>query len=395
MNKQYFDQLFTKYLSDELTEAEFTILWETLQQPEYEQQWKKVTEEVWNKKEKKIFPNDAIRRRILNRIEPDLFVYPRLAQQPSIWKKQSMWRAAAAILVLLSGSTYFFINSRNNDGAAIARQEPPAQPAIQPGDNKAVLTLHNGQKLILDNAAPGVLATEGGTEIEKKQEGQLIYHSGNHSNGPLAYNTIETPRGGQYQIILPDGTGVWLNAASSIRYPVTFSGNERTVSITGEAYFEVARDEKKPFRVVSGTSTVEVLGTHFNIQHYDGEVPTTTLLEGAIQLISNGRKTPLKPGQQASIDQYQTVRVTDNANLEEAVAWKNGLFLFNRVDIESIMRQAGRWYNIEVEYTSKCQASFSGEIARSAAIEDFLAIMSETEKVKFEIKGHKIIVTPL
>ncbi len=199
---------------------------------------------------------------------------------------------------------------------------------------------------------------QGQVEINKKKNSEIIYSgAAKHAAGDsLQYDHHQ--RGGQYKVILPDGTGVWINAASSITYPVGFDAKERKVNITGEAYFEVAKDAKRPFRVTTRNITVEVLGTHFNIMGYEDEIHKTTLLEGSVNIMVNNKRTLLKPGQQASPNENETVKVLNGADVEEATAWKNGVFLFKSVDIETIMRQAARWYDIDVKYTKKCTGSF-------------------------------------
>jgi ferric-dicitrate binding protein FerR (iron transport regulator) len=215
----------------------------------------------------------------------------------------------------------------------------------------------------------------------------------------LAYNEIRTPRGGQYRVVLSDGTQVWLNAASSMRFPVVFPEGERRVELRGEAYFEVAKDTAKPFRVEAPGSLVEVLGTHFNVNAYDDESTVrTTLLEGRVSVRSTrggmaDRKRVLMQGQQASVTQDGTVRVTSDADTEEAVAWKNGRFHFNSSDLRSIMRQVARWYDAEVVFEGDPELHFTGQITRKDEVATVLRMLEMTGEVRFRIEGRRILVS--
>jgi ferric-dicitrate binding protein FerR (iron transport regulator) len=214
------------------------------------------------------------------------------------------------------------------------------------------------------------------------------------------YNTITTPRGGQYQVTLSDGTKVWLNAASSIRFPVLFTGNERKVEITGEAYFEVAKNVSKPFKVKTISSEVEVLGTHFNVNAYDDEaVAKTTLLEGLVKVSvpQTGGKLAarfLQPGQQSGITKDGRISVLNNADTEEAVAWKNGRFQFRSADLKSILRQISRWYDVDVVYKGNVDLHFTGQLTRDDYVSKVFDKLALTGEVHFKIEGKKIIVSP-
>ncbi|HEY0176147.1 MAG TPA: FecR domain-containing protein, partial [Pedobacter sp.] len=268
-----------------------------------------------------------------------------------------------------------------------------------PGGNKAVLTLADGSKISLTDAVNGALAEQAGITVNKTKDGQLIYTVSKIRPGTdsAAYNTIETPKGGQYQVILPDGTSVWLNAASSLRYPAFFTGNERKVQLEGEAYFEVAKNPAMPFRIVSKGQVAEVLGTHFNINSYQDEPGIkTTLLEGSVRVLNSRSHTAvlLKPGQQSNtaIDGTTTLR---NVNPEQYVAWKSGKFIFADANIESIMRQVSRWYNVEIEYKGDIsKEKFGGRASRFTNVSELLEILELTDQVHFDIHGRRIIVMP-
>lgn len=390
MNEENLTILFEKYLSGTLSEQEFATLWETLQQPAYKEKWAELAATIWNDTRYQKPADEEIRLRILAKLQP---VVQENTVVPLARKKQRWWSIAAAAIIVLGISTFWFLYGVDKTKPANISLAA-SKEKIVPGGNKAVLTLASGITVELDSAANGLLASQGQAEIIKKANGELVYNTVGRQTKEVYHNTITTPRGGQYKVVLPDGTAVWLNAASSISYPVGFDAKERKVTITGEVYFEVAKDKKRPFRVSVNDMTIEVLGTHFNVMAYDDEIGKTTLLEGAIQLSRGGNTTLLKPGQQAQVKDGGNVVVQSNVNLEETVAWKDGLFLFNSADIGTIMRQACRWYDAQAEYKGRCTKLFSGEISRSADLKDLLDILEETEEVKFSIEGNKITVIP-
>lgn len=265
---------------------------------------------------------------------------------------------------------------------------------IAPGGNKAVLTLQDGSTINLNDAENGTLATQGNTRVVKLANGQIAYDEASGPADKVLYNTMTTPRGGQYKLTLPDGTNVWLNSASSINYPTAFVGKERRVSVTGEAYFEVFKDKSRPFYVVAGNQSIEVLGTHFNIMAYsDEESIKTTLLEGSVKISEHNNTSILKPGEQAVVANKGGITVKP-ADIDEAMAWKNGYFRFSRVDIKHIMRQISRWYDVEVAYEGGIpDDEFVGKIGRSENISQILHLL-ELENVHFKIEGKKITVLP-
>ena len=298
--------------------------------------------------------------------------------------------AAASILICMGVFAYLFVENHST-------RRQMAKMDFVPGGNKAVLTLSDGSTIVLNGAKNGTLTNQDGIAVNKTQEGEIAYDatkSGQAQNGKLAYNTIATPKGGQYQVILADGTKVWLNAASSIVFPTQFKGSERHVEICGEVYFEVAKNKTKPFFVKAGKQTVEVLGTHFNINSYTDEPDIkTTLLEGSvkIQQLNSSYSALLKPGQQA-VNRSSGPILVKPADLEQAVAWKYGLFQINDASIETIMRQASRWYDVEVEYQGKIpQRKFSGKIKRNVKASEFLQMLTYFN-VRFSMEGRKIIV---
>jgi ferric-dicitrate binding protein FerR (iron transport regulator) len=303
--------------------------------------------------------------------------------------------AAAAILAAVLFSTLIFFNTQPAP-ANMARTPEPVQQEIQPGHNTALLTLADGSTILLDSAADGVLAQEGGMSV-LKLKGRLSYDKNQRQEAAPLYNKVFTGRGNQYQLELSDGTNVWLNASSSIRFPINFTGGERRVEVSGEAYFEVAKDASRPFRVTVqsalGNSEVEVLGTHFNINAYDDEeLVKTTLLEGSIKLSKNESTQLLKPGQQAAYDGQSALSVKSGVDVDKVVAWKNGSFVFDHQDIKSIMRQISRWYDVDIVYQEEpTHETFSGIVSRKSDVGKVLKIM-QANGVHFRIEGRKIIV---
>jgi transmembrane sensor len=320
--------------------------------------------------------------------------------------------AAAAVVILSMGGAVWWLN--RSPKVETAKQTSKPGKDILPGGNNAVLTLANGSTIVLNDAANGQLAREGNVQVTKQRNGQLVYKVIATANAPITYNTLSTPKGGQYQLVLPDGSQVWLNAASSVRFPTSFSGTERIVTITGEVYFEVVHNNKKPFIVelppnggVAG-GRVEVLGTHFNVNAYDDESSIrTTLLEGSVKVSSGpsyakapageaiGNNTViLKPGEQVSISQTSELSQPIPAQTDEVMAWKNGLFQFENTDIKTIMRQLCRWYNVEVEYktTTLQNEPLFIEISRNKNLSDVLKLISLTSGVQVKLEGKKIIV---
>lgn len=298
------------------------------------------------------------------------------------------WMAAASILILLGAGAYF-IHLKQPEKIVVKNN------VIVPGSNKAVLTLANGSSIILEDAENGNLASQGNAHIVKKGD-VLAYNTGRASDVSIMYNSVTTPRGGQYRIILSDGSHVWLNAASSIRFPTTFAGNERTVELKGEGYFEIEKNAAAPFKVkLEDGAEVEVLGTHFNIMAYNDEQENrTTLLEGSVRVSKNGSSRLLRPGDQAVLTASGEVLLRKGADVAEAVAWKNGLFLFKSADIKTLMRQAARWYDIEIVYEGGITPDrFSGKISRNSSLQQFLKILQLSD-VHYKIENRKLIITP-
>ncbi|MCC7525514.1 MAG: FecR domain-containing protein [Chitinophagaceae bacterium] len=330
-------------------------------------------------------------------------IYAKIMEPPVIGQRRLRPRVAAAavILVLLTAGSYWLFNMDAAEPmATVVEQVPRAE--LVPGGDKAVLTLSNGEQIILDGADKGTLTQEGNTRIIKLNDGQLSYSSTKGVANKVMYNTISTPRGGQYQIVLADGSKVWLNAASSLRFPTSFSGEKRKVELTGEGYFEVAADASKPFMVTANELEVQVLGTHFNVNAYgDEDAVKTTLLEGSVRISKGDASNIIKPGEQAQIkndDKRKTPKIlVQSVDADAVTAWKNGRFVFKGDNIQSVMRQLARWYDAEVSYSGNItDEEFVGVINRSrySKISDILDMMEKTEAVSFSVTGNQIKVMP-
>lgn len=306
------------------------------------------------------------------------------------------FRAVAAILILAVGTTIFFIAKPKKTLTAEVTVKKQTLNDVPPGGNRAVLTLADGSSIVLDSAHNGSLAQQGSTKILKMDAGQLSYNTAGATAGQVLYNTIATPRGGQYQVTLADGTQVWLNAASSLRFPTAFTGSKREVELEGEAYFEVAKNAAMPFHVKVNKMDVQVLGTHFNIMAYGNEQSVkTTLLEGRVKVSNNSIIKNIEPGQQAELNRNQNTILVKEVNTDQAVAWKNGLFHFKQTNIRELMRQVERWYDVDVEYeTPGNYQDYTGIVQRSQNVSALLQMLELTGTVHFKVEGHKITVLP-
>lgn len=302
--------------------------------------------------------------------------------------------AAACFIGLLTlASILLFRSNPKKEIAETKSSNNVYKNDVLPGGDKAILKLADGSTIVLDEALNGALAKQGNTKVIKLN-GKLNYNASTGANEVL-YNTISTPRGGKYQIELPDGSQVWLNAASSLHFPTAFVGKERRVEITGEAYFEVAKNKAMPFIVSVNGAQVLVLGTHFNVMAYSDEASVkTTLLEGAVKFVKGNVTNILKPGQQSQLLKSGQVKVVVEVDVDEVVAWKNGMFNFQGEDIGTVVRQLARWYNVDVVYDRTIDDLFYAKIPRSTKLSEVLRLLELTGKVHFEINGRKVTVKP-
>jgi len=312
---------------------------------------------------------------------------------------QRFWKVAvaASVILILGGGIYFLFFNKAGKNTEYVRIPKLPHDVKAPESNRAMITLTNGQRIYLDSAGNGTLANEGSVRLVKLRDGQIAYIAPAQGQGDkeLVYNTLTNPRGSKIiDMKFGDGSRVWLNAGSSVTYPVAFIGNERKVEITGEAYFEVVRNKSMPFKVEVRQMEVEVLGTHFNINAYDDEpLIKTTLLEGAVKVKKDNNFKFLSPGQQAQINNTKEIKLVRDVDIEETMAWKNGKFIFNANDIRSVMRQLQKWYDIEVEFNGDVSnEEFVGIISRNVDISQILNMLEKTRTVYFEIKGRKVIV---
>ncbi len=318
--------------------------------------------------------------------------------QPIVHKiAWARWAAAAAIALLLGTGLYFFTTTQKEQRDLVDIKKSRQNDIAPPNRIKTVLTLSNGQEVILDSTGNGMFATQGSVNVIKLSDGQIAYSG---TNKEIQYNTLTNPKGSKVvSLMLTDGTKVWLNTASSIRYPTAFVGKERKVELTGEAYLEVAHNPAMPFIVSKGNTSIRVLGTHFNVNAYDDESSlNVTLLEGSVSVTSKGSKQGIviKPGEQAQVSKNGSIGLLNSVDLNEATAWKNEVFSFDGADIESIMRQISRWYDVEVVFEKNMRVSekFYAEVSMSTSISNILKMLETTKAVRFKIEGKTIIVMP-
>jgi transmembrane sensor len=307
------------------------------------------------------------------------------------------WYAVAAVILLILSSGLYFNNLKKKTTVIAKTESPHFKNDVLPGDNRAILTLDDGSQINLDDAQNGVLASENNTDIRKTGSGQLEYSAGNKLIETVKYNTLSTPMGGQYQLSLPDGSRVWLNSGSSIRFPTAFIGKERIIELKGEAFFDIRGNKKMPFIVKTNMSMdIRVLGTQFNVMAYDDEKSiNTTLLEGSVQLLKESGTAFLEPGQAAILNKGTGKIKVETADVDEAVAWKDGYFMFSNENIESIMRKVSRWYNVEVDYQGNLSnKDFVGTISRDKNISEILKMLELTGAIHFKIDGRRITVMP-
>lgn len=380
MTKNEFRELLEKMIDGEATDQEiglYNILYNSYQE----------AGELWDEQE--MGAQQIVGEKLTNRIKQQL--RPVVATVP-LWRNYKVMAAAAIMLITLTSIFFYFrppvsyLNEISKTGQDIA-----------PGTNKATLTLSTGQKILLTDSLTGKLGSENGITISKTAEGTLVYRIAEDTRklSPESYNTIETPKGGQYQIILPDGTKIWLNSASIFKYPASFSDfKERKVELSGEAYFEVSKNKQQPFIVKTDKQEIEVLGTHFNVNAYKDEPNNrTTLLEGSVKvLISGGNNVIIEPGQQVLVASG-TINVK-NVDTEAIIDWKNDEFVFNNENLGSIMRKIARWYNVDVVFidTEVSKETFSGSLSRKNTISEILKTLELTDRVHFKIDERKVMI---
>jgi len=388
--KQQLSALFAKYLSQSITPAEEQLFF-SLMHADSNNLIREIIEE-WMVSE----PGDTGYR-----VEDwDSMIRSILHHPPKSGNLQRMgwrkWIAAASVIFILGVAGWFYVHSRqhiadeNNVGI---RQDVQA-----PATTRATIVLAGGKRVTLDSVAAGTLAKQVGITVSKNTNGDIVYNGAGAKETLVTYNTLINPRGSRtVSLTLSDGTRVWLNSESSIKYPVAFSGKERIVEMTGEAYFEVAHlQNNKPFKVRKGGTEVAVLGTHFNVNAYDDEnTISVTLLEGAVKVFNEKGDVTLAPGEQANATSDAAFTVNRSPDIDAVMAWKNGYFTFKGATTEMIMKQIARWYDMEVSYEGNVRSEeFAGTVPRTSNLSEVLQIMELTKTVRFSIDHKMITVRP-
>ena len=388
MTPAAFQALVQGYKDGRLTEAEWSVLREALAEGRYDylleedirQTFEKEDAANWSSaKEKKLWRE--IQHLTTGSAKPE-----KQTARVFLW----FGRAAAAVVLLLAGGFYFFHGKE--------KKQVPMEVAVRPvppGGNRAYLVLASGQRITLDSMNRITIPSQGGVQVLQPDSGLLTYMPGGES-ADIVYNTVTTPRGGQYQVLLADGTRVWLNAASSLRFPTAFPGKERWVELSGEAYFEVKHNSAQPFRVKAGGQVIEDLGTSFNVNTYDDEtVARTTLIEGSARVTGTGkRNVTLTPGQQAQWKTDGEISLVGGVDTEDVIAWKNGQISFANADFQSLMRQVARWYDVDIHYTGAVpKAHFFGILNRNVYLSSILEYLRHNG-THVRQEGKDIIISP-
>ncbi|MEO6733180.1 MAG: FecR domain-containing protein [Ferruginibacter sp.] len=401
MPSKSFEELWNGYINSDLTQDELAHFIQLLQDHNYEAPIKGSIEQLLEQHSSAnlVDENKAtiIFQNVLNAAEKEQNtqiskVVP-LTEKPRVFTMARIAAAASLIGFLFLGAYLMVNRNKANEVAKTVVKPKTFKNDVLPGGAKAILTLADGSAIVLDDAQNGALAQQGNTKVIKFGA-KLSYDPAQSGSKDIVYNSISTPRGGQYQVELPDGSNVWLNSGSSLRFPTAFTGKQRRVEVTGEAYFEVAKNAAMPFVVSVGGAEVKVLGTHFNIMAYNDEaMMKTTLLEGSVEFMAGGNSNLLKPGQQSQLTPGGSIKVVSNVDVDQVVAWKNGLFHFENADIGTVMRQLSRWYDVEVVYENKnINDQFVLEMRRNSKLSDVLRVLELTGDIKFDIQGKKIII---
>lgn len=374
-------QLLTRYLNGECSP----------QEQEWVEQWYQALESTGDfelsESEKKM-----LGIRMMENLERRIQFAPVVPISLSSRNYSKYWWVAAAVVLAFISTTWIWISRSNS----IPQQAPIVMVADSikaPDAVRATITLSNGQQILLDSLLAGNSANDHGIKMVRLASGEIVYQvNGSEIDETLLMNTMNNPRGSRVAtLVLADGTKVWLNAESTVTYPIAFKGNERRVSITGEAYFEVAKAAGKPFYVVHNNNEVKVLGTHFNVNTYQEEKEVAvTLLEGSVSVTTGSANSTLLPGQQALLNNI--IKVKSNVDTEQVMAWKNGLFHFEKASLQKVLSEVGRWYDMEVKFEgTPPDMQFGGEIPRSSSLGQVLKILEESD-VQFRVSGKTIIV---
>lgn len=386
MQQNKLRELLDKYLTESLSATERKELVELTGVPENRLQLELFVEETMNNPAFITDPRKEAKEKLYASLGNES------AEEKVVPFRRNYFLRYAAALLIIAGTAGYFVLKNNRE--KVKGYDTLAQgTAITPGTNGAILTLADGRQVILDSAGNGLLTTGEGTELALNN-GKLSYLSAPENPSAITYNTVSTPNGRQFQILLPDGSMVWLNAGSSIRFPTSFSATERVVDISGEVYFEVAKNKEKPFKVNTGNAIIEVLGTHFNVNAYANEAGVkTTLLEGAVKVSAGKESALLKPGDQSMFSYREgTLKVAPGADTEKVMAWKNGYFHFDDTDLREAMRQLERWYDVKVVYNNtNPETRFGGTLNRNMPLPELLRFL-EGAGLHFRMEGNKLIL---
>lgn len=384
MKEQPLTYYIERYLEGSITPGEWTILQELMNQPDTHQELDELMEiQLSARASTEItYPSvvERLKADLLTKVQQEKCTSPQTIKPIPLLNKKWL-RYAAAILILTTGAVIYFSNKTNQSQTPVEFAQQ--QKDIAPGTNRAVLTINNNQQIDLDSGKSGINISN-----------NITYDDGGKIAAAGRVIQLATPRGGQYHAILPDGSLVWLNAASSIKFLSNFNDNERRVEVNGEVWFRITKDPSRPFKVVGGRQEIEVLGTSFNLNAYDDEdIVSTTLLDGSVKVsFPNGKSTKLIPGQQSQLHRNNSLKVLNDVNTDEVIAWKNGLFHFKNASVESIMKQVARWYDIEVIFESGASQQIDGSIPRDMQLSSVLRILELTGKVHFKVDGKTVKV---
>ena len=390
LQENEFNELISRYISGEITSSEKLTLLEMLEKQDNFDSLDLIMRDNLAKAENN-FATELQTEKFLKELNSKINKLEATPPQKVVmlyrWKN---WVVAASLVLAIGLGATYIVNKdlpAENQTAALLQEKVEITPAV----SGAILTLADGSQIVLDSLGDGQIAQQSNTTISNK-DGKLIYNS--QKGASTVYNTMTTPKAQKYTLQLADGTKVWLNASSSIKFPTTFSGNTREVSITGEAYFEVSSDKKRPFIVESRGMEIEVLGTHFNVNAYDDEdMIRTTLLEGSVVITQSKKSKKLYPGQQAVVNNIGDISLDKNVNLSQVMSWKNGLFYFENSSLQEVMRELSRWYDVDVVYNDGIpNRNFEGEIQRNLKLSEVLRIL-ELNKVNFKLEGRTVLIS--
>jgi transmembrane sensor len=416
VDKDYIGNLFRRYFFDEATHAEREALFNELVQHKDDEAWQEIMDQLyqqtpadanydpvyWKSALKKIIETETQRESEASSAYTPPSPASIETDEDSVdnrvvpMHRRRIFRLAAAAVfmgMITLGIWFYSSQGNTNNRTEIVSNKPVDVKA--PETNRAMITLANGRQIFLDNTNIGELVQQGNIKLVKLSNGQIAYQTASYEIGKvLQYNTLSNPRGSKViDMTLSDGSRVWLNAGSSVTYPIAFIGSERKVTVNGEAYFEISHDKTKPFSVSKGGTIIQVLGTHFNVNAYDDEADIkVTLLEGSVKVSNDADSKTIKPGEQAVAFAHSPFTINHSPDLEQTMAWKNGMFTFKRTDIKEIMRQIARWYDVEVNYgPGVAQQLYNGDVSRNANLSEVLKVLEYTG-AKFKVEGKMITV---